>query len=155
MSRAFILSLSILLACNPCEIEFVSDTAVSDTAVIAPQSCAPETSDGDSVGESTSTSDSPSSTTYDVCEVQPGEVWGPCLPGFACAGVDVFCMTGSAGAICTPACNGEQCDVSSCMAGSCLTNGVCAPTCDGDADCALVGTVCDKSLPFPFCVFPS
>lgn len=139
MSRAIILSLSLLLACNFCNDDVLSEFAA--------EVCEPETSAGES-----------SSTTYDgdVCEVQPGEVWGPCLPGFACAGVDVFCMTGAAGAICTPACvGGGQCNVSSCMPGACLTNGVCAPTCESDADCSLAGTVCDKSLPFPFCVFPS
>lgn len=141
MSRVFILPIFILLACNPCEIEFIGDTAV-----IAPESCAP------------------GSTTYDgdVCEEQPapGDIWGPCVDG-SCNGIDVFCMMHPSGSVCMPGCDdagpecndaGPECNAGGCSGGTCLPNGACAKLCEVDADC-FDGMHCNLEGAGPVCMW--
>lgn len=128
MSRVFIITiLSTLIACNPCEVEFIDNTAV-----IAPESCAP---DGD------------------VCEVQPGDPWGPCVDG-TCNEIGVFCMMHPNGNVCMPACDdaGPKCNAGGCSGGTCLPNGACAKLCEVDADC-LDGMHCNLEGASPVCMW--
>lgn len=171
-------SVVLISACNPCDIE-----VVSDTAFIAPN-CPVVTTADDATGDSESTGDattlaSDSSTGEPTCETDDdcgptetcdktthlcepvvctwthvpalGEAWGPCDGGSECGGDGVFCRVNDAATVCLPACANDACPASGC-GGSCLNNDECAPACNSSADCPFPGMACvftDDA--FPFC----
>lgn len=145
----FILTIA---ACNPCEIDFVSGTAVvtGQCPVATTNETEADTTDGDSGDASTSGGEVCTWTHVPMI----GEAWGPCN-AFGDCGADLFCtgVENPIGDVCLPACVAEECPASGC-GGTCLGDGACAPGCKIDTDCPFDGMICDVDFPFPTCLWP-
>lgn len=171
-------------ACNPCDIE-----VVSDTSFIAPNCLVVTTADDTTIGStSVATTSANESSTGDamcasdedcgpdefcdatkwpyVCEPlndlpctwthvpEAGEAWGPCNNDDTCAGDSVFCHANGFTEVCLPACNGGMCPAEMC-GGVCLNNGECATPCVSNGDCPFPGMVCNiPADALTFCGWP-
>lgn len=130
--------------------------------IIAAEQCPPSdetssttsSSSSDSYSSSNATS-SGESTSSDMCVVEPGLAWGPCVDvltpnplveaqqatTLGCLAIDLFCIGGT---ICLPACDAEGCpDIGpGCSDGVCAANGACYAPCEIDDDCPVDGMTC-------------
>lgn len=146
MSRAFILSLSLLLACNVCNDDVISEFAADI--------CEPDTSTGESSSSSTTTTVDTYGDILPTCKAVPGpgEAWGPCHVGAICD-AGLYCHNPGPGNVCLADCIDQTCgDGDKCIGATCdPAFNKCTAQCVTDDDCPLDGMFCLR----PTCVFPA
>ena len=153
MTRITSTILPFLTACNPCEIEFVSDTAVvASQCPIETSADESSSSNGEESSSSATTDAASGGDQMPMCVAVPlaGEAWGPCHVGAVCD-KGIKCHDHGAGNVCVPECEDDACPAFKCLGGTCNDNAECAPVCTANADCPIPGTFCFNNE----CVHPA
>jgi len=129
-----------LSACNPCDIE-----VVSDTAFIAP-GCPQGTDTCNEAHECVKKGSPPTC----IAVPQGGEAWGPCFIGSTC-NPGAECHDIGPGNVCVPPCADDTCPAFKCLNGTCDAAAECTPTCATTEDCPIDGMFCFSGE----CLYPA
>lgn len=152
--------LPVIIACNPCEVEFAGDTAI--IASRCPIATTEDHTSGSDDSESNTTmgpeTDGPDSETGGpddqpptcIAVPQAGEAWGQCHVGKICD-PGLTCNDLGAGNVCVPGCTDDACPGFKCFGGTCDASDLCVYACEANEDCGIPGTFCFQNQ----CVYPA